>query len=120
MDAKKRRRALVALAMLMATGLSTFEPVVGEVRDVAEHYGDVIAAAHTTSAVDAGAVEFDAQDDAQHIEGFDHCAHAHGAAVRGVLSPERSVVVIPTRAQPTLTTRHPDVTPSQPYHPPKA
>jgi hypothetical protein len=118
MNVRKRRR-VIALAMLMGVGIATFEPVAGEVRDALEHYGVVHAAGHAADAAVAGAGEADQSHGGQHIKGFDHCTHTHGCSVRTSSLRLSTEQVIPEPAPSVTALRHPEVPPARLYHPPK-
>ena len=106
---------VLGLAMLFATGLGTFEPVAGEVMDVAEHYSDGAAERDADTATPSLDLH-----EGEHIEAFDHCSHAHGAAVRGASLRLHGLYFVPVPPAPPATARRPDVPPSQLFHPPKA
>jgi hypothetical protein len=119
MNVRKRRR-VVALAMLMGMGIATFEPVAGEVRDALEHYGVVLAVGHAADSAVPGASDAGQSHDGQHIKGFDHCTHTHGSSVRTSSVRPSAELIIPEPEPPVTALRHPEVPPARLYHPPKA
>lgn len=120
MSPKKRRRAVVALAMLISVTYGRFESISGDLGDLTTHYGEVVEAGHGSDLAGAVAAESHGLPDDDHIKGFDHCSHAHGCAVVVSSVPfamERAV------AQPGLSvplTSPPDAPSSRLYHPPRA
>lgn len=116
-------RALAALLLLAAMFSATAEAVAGELADANEHYEDVTSIVHEHTDTDAdGAYRVDLQQDpeGEHIKGYDHCSHNHGASVGGaeIPTPPESVVPAPSLVQSQA--RPPDAPTFGLYHPPKA
>lgn len=118
-------RRVLALLLILGSGLAGFETVWGEVRDGAIHHEDAtVAAAHSvTSSGDHGHEDFSAPEhdhDEQHQHGTsaDHCTHQHGVAKPATISFDivAAVVADPGTAGATSIDRFP----SGFFHPPRA
>jgi len=119
MNVTRRPRAIAALAMLLAMGITTFEPVAGEVRDATEHYGGLRTADESDESAAVNVAVDGESPDAQHIKGFDHCNHTHGCAVRAAPLSPAAEHLIPERERPTVVRRPPEAPPASLYRPPR-
>lgn len=121
MIVKRRRRAVVALAMLLSVTYGAFESVGGDLRDLAMHYGDAIEAGHAVATpATSGAVGTHRQHQDNHIKSFDHCSHAHGCAVIAVSALFATERALPKRLTSTPSVLPPDAPSHGLYHPPRA
>lgn len=121
MNLKRRPRALAALMMLAAMGSGTAEAVAGETADASEHYEDALSHVHEHPGSDDGSadtIEGDRDVDDQHIQGFDHCAHAHGSSVRPAALPAPGETIIRVLPLVDILARPPDAPATRVYHPP--
>jgi ABC-type nickel/cobalt efflux system permease component RcnA len=80
-------RRLLALFLLLATGLAQLETVYGTLRDAEVHHEDAASAAQHARVFLGDHGHEDAHDDHhehgeghQHGTGADHCTHQHGTA----------------------------------------
>ena len=122
MNLKRRPRTLAALMMLAAMGFGTAEAVAGESADASEHYEDALSHVHEHSGPDDGrpdTIEPDHDVDDQHIQGFDHCGHAHGSSVRPGALPAPGETIIRVLPAVDVLTRPPDSPATGLYLPPK-
>jgi len=120
MIARRQLRAVAALAMLLGMGITTFEPVAGEVRDATEHYGGVSTADDAGESAAVNVASDGESPDAQHIKGFDHCSHTHGCAVRPAPLSPAPEDLLPEPERPTVVRRPPEAPPASLYRPPRA
>lgn len=115
----QRFRSVLCVVMLVATGIAVFEPVIGEIGDVLEHYGNVESGSVGPDVLSQH-VEIADGHSGEHVKAFDHCSHAHGASARCPSLELPSIFTHPIAAAPLTSARHGDVPASKLFHPPKA
>ncbi|MDE3004379.1 MAG: hypothetical protein OXU38_14110 [Gemmatimonadota bacterium] len=123
MMVRRRPRALAALLLLAAMFSATAEAVAGELADSSEHYEDVTSIVHQHADTDAAAActaDLQQDTDGEHIKGYDHCSHNHGASAGGGELPTPREIVIPVATLVSIEARPPDAPVVGLYHPPKA
>lgn len=104
-------------------GSGTAEAVAGELVDASEHYEDAPSLVHEDPGSDAGqagTVGAEQDADGQHLKGYDHCAHTHGASVGAPALPAPRVTITPVPTFVDLMVRPPDAPAGRLYHPPRA
>ncbi len=120
-----RFRRMASIAMMIAAGISTFEPLLGSIGDVRSRFPtNMTGATEVTTTTTGGDVSPEAKRSGsrpleQGIMGFDHCMHTHGPATVGC-APSWVIVgalMLSARSAPALTSD-----PHNPpfFHPPRA